>query len=115
GEAAAVDGRHLTRNQPSNRAEGPRDRLARIEDLEPLAATTRPSAGGGIAAANQIVDLVDMARPVDVGFGLAHPAFIGSEAFVLRRAGSAGDSHVGGFQKSIDAGGKDLIEVEAAD
>src|SRR5262245_25543468 len=40
--------------------------LSRIEQVEFLLAESRPGAGCGVAAADQVVDKIDMVRPVDL-------------------------------------------------
>src|SRR5882762_5922652 len=51
------------------RAERSEQMFAAVEDLQFLAAQRRPGAGGGVAAANQVVSEIDVRRPVDFRFG----------------------------------------------
>src|SRR5204862_3768595 len=61
---------------PAHHAEGLSRDLARIEQIEFLLAEFRPGAGCRVAAADQVVDEVDVVGPVYVRRGLAHPAFV---------------------------------------
>src|SRR4026208_281582 len=67
--------------------EAPERMLARVVDLELLAAERRPRAGGGVAAADQVVALVHVMRPVDARLGLATPALVTGLGFVLHGLG----------------------------
>src|SRR4029079_5266287 len=57
-------------------AERTHELLARVEELQLRAIERRPGARRRIGAADQVVDGVDMVRPVDLRLGLAEPAFV---------------------------------------
>src|SRR5581483_11989788 len=116
GEASRRNCSHLAGRQPLDGAEGARAELARIEEMEPPLAEHGPGAGRGIAAANEVEDVVHMVGPVDLRFALAHPTLIAGACFVLRALLrlSRGDQ-VGGLEQCRDAERKNLVEIEAAD
>src|SRR5258705_1083197 len=62
------------------RAERSEQMFAAVEDLQFLAAQRGPGAGGGVAAAYQVVSEIDVRRPVDFRFGGAAPAFVSRAA-----------------------------------
>src|SRR5579883_1571222 len=96
-------------------AEGAGDALARVEDLELLAAYGRPGTGRRIGGADQIVDDLDAVRPVDPRFGIAEPALIARLRFILDRLlRLAGENEIGGFEEGGDAGWEDLVEIDGA-
>ena len=65
--------------------------LPNIEQLQSLAVEQRPSTRRRIAAADQVVDLVHVAGPVDLRLRLADDALVASRRLVLRdRRGLAG-------------------------
>src|SRR5439155_208370 len=68
-----ADRDHLADLASPHHADGPGSDLACIEQIEFTLAEIRPGAGRGVAAADQVVDEIDMVRPVDVRFGLTHP------------------------------------------
>src|SRR5688500_172536 len=59
----------------------------RVEDLDLLAVQRGPRARRRIAAADHVVDEIDRIGPVDLGFGIAAPAFVARLALVLNRFG----------------------------
>src|SRR6185437_1711568 len=115
GEAGRTDRRHLARTKTLHFTEGARDRLARIEEMEPPAIRHRPRAGRWIAAADEVVDGIDGVGPVDPRLGLAHPALV-ARAFARLRAllRLAGHQQIGGFEQRRHAGREDLVEIDAA-
>src|SRR5579883_235934 len=116
GHARRRDGDDLAGTQSLNGAECSGDLLARIEYVEPPIADAGPRARCGIAAADQIVDGLDMRRPIDARLLLSHPAFVGGEAFGLRLLhGPAGGDEVGRLEQCRDAERKDLVEIDAPD
>src|SRR5215467_13317491 len=64
-------------------AEGAHQVLAAVEDLDLLAGERGPCARGGIAAADQVVDEIDVVRPVDLRFAGAAPALVARLRLVL--------------------------------
>src|SRR6185503_6606140 len=64
--------------------EAPEEDLLRIEDLQRLAAGGGPGARRRVAAADQVVDVVDRLRPVDARFRGAAPALVARVRLVLR-------------------------------
>src|SRR5579862_2938714 len=114
-EAFGAKCRHLA-DRTLDRAEGAEPVLSRIEDLDLAATEGRPCAGRRVAAADQVVDVIDVVMPVDAGLGGAAPAFVGRSAFVLDRfAVAARDDQVGRLQHRCDAQREEMVEVEAAD
>ena len=82
------------------------------DEAKQALAEHRPGAGGRIAAADEVVDEIDMVRPVDPRFSFAHPAFIGGLAFILCGLGGAsGDDEFGGLCERLDAKREDLVEI----
>src|SRR5688572_15102389 len=65
-------------------AVGSHDVFAGIENLQLAARSGAPGAGRGIAAADQVVDEIDVVRPVDARLGLAAPALVARLGFVLQ-------------------------------
>src|SRR5580658_3776048 len=122
GAAGRVDGDARRRRRDDlagamalHRGEGAGDMLLRVEEVEPAAAERRPGAGRRVAAADQIVDGLDMMAPVDARFRFAHPAFVGRLAFVLRLLPSlARSDEIGGLEQRRHAQRKDLVEIDAA-
>src|ERR1700722_4710048 len=94
-------------------AKGRRHDLPRVEQVEPLVAHRRPGARRRIAAADQIVDEIDVVRPVDAAFRFAHPALIGRLVLVLGRFGGApGHDQLSGLDQRLDPEREDLVEIE---
>src|SRR5882672_5079577 len=97
------------------RPEGAKQVLAAVEDLQLLAVERGPGAGGGIAAAYEVVGEVDVGRPVDFRFGGAAPALVARLAFVLDRFAVLARHHqVGCFQHRLDPHGEKAVEIDAA-
>src|SRR5581483_77580 len=90
----------------------PEYKLAGVEDLKPSTVQGGPCARSGIAAANQIIDVVEGLGPVDLRLGGAAPSFIAGSGLVLLRLGMlAGQDEVGGLDHRLDAHGKEAIEI----
>src|SRR3954466_4364793 len=51
--------------------------LPRVEDLQLLAVHRRPRPRRRVATADDVVGRVDMLRPAEAGFRVAHPALVG--------------------------------------
>src|SRR5262249_17269808 len=66
-----------------HRAEGARELLAAVEELQLHAVQRGPGARRRIGCADQVVNRVHVVRPVDPRFGLAEPALVGSLSLVL--------------------------------
>ena len=99
----------------AHRAESRGGDLSRVEQIEFLLAVHRPGAGRRVAAADQVVDEIDMVRPVDPRLGFAHPALIGGAAFVLGAFRSrARHDEIGGLDQRLDPEREDLVEIERA-
>ena len=86
-EAAAFDLHYLAGLEAFHRGEYVHWDFLRLEEIEFLLTPFAPSARRGIAAADEVVNLVGVVRPVDLGFGGAAPAFIGRLRFILRDFG----------------------------
>src|SRR5215212_324380 len=110
----------------AHRAEGWRHDLFRVEQIQFLSLNALwaiigfalglergPGARRRVAAADQVIDEIDMAGPVDPRFGLAHPALVGCLALVLRPFGGASaDDQIGRLQQRLDPEREDLVEIE---
>src|SRR5882762_497134 len=97
------------------RAESAEHMFAAVEDLQFLSVQSSPGAGGGIAAAYEVVDEIDVARPIDFRLGGAAPAFVARAGFVLNRfAVLAGHHQVGRFEHRRDPHREQAIEIDAA-
>src|SRR6266571_1210984 len=98
------------------RAESAEHMLAAVEDLQFLSVQSSPRAGGGITAAYEVVDEIDVARPIDFRLGGAAPAFVARAGFVLNRfAVLAGHHQVGGLEHRRDPHREQAIEINAAE
>src|SRR6266702_5456295 len=98
------------------RAESAEHMLAAVEDLQFLSVQSSPRAGGGITAAYEVVDEIDVARPIDFRLGGAAPAFVARAGFVLNRfAVLASHHHVGRFEHRRDPHREQAIEIDAAE
>src|SRR3989475_8064676 len=98
------------------RAESAEHMLAAVEDLQFLSVQSSPRAGGGTTAAYQVVDEIDVARPIDFRLGGAAPAFVARAGFVLNRfAGLAGHHPGGPFDHRRDPHREQAIEIDAAE
>src|SRR5881628_940080 len=98
------------------RAESAEHMLAAVEDLQFLSVQSSPGAGGGITAAYEVVDEIDVARPIDFRLGGAAPAFVARAGFVLNRfAVLAGHHQVGRFEHRRDPHREQAIEIDAAE
>src|SRR6266850_2842915 len=98
------------------RAECAEQMFAAVEDLQFLAAQRGPGAGGGVAAAYQVVSEFDMRGPVDFRFGGAAPALVARAALVLHRLAVLARHHqVGRFEHRSDPHREQAIEIDAAE
>src|SRR6266571_4750685 len=98
------------------RAESAEHMFAAVEDLQFLSVQSSPGAGGGITAAYEVVDEIDVARPIDFRLGGAAPAFVARAGFVLNRfAVLAGHHQVGRFEHRRDPHREQAIEIDAAE
>src|SRR5713101_2979945 len=96
------------------RSESAEHMFAAVEDLQFLSVQSSPGAGGGIAAAYEVVDEIDMARPVDFRLGGAAPSFVARAGFVLNRFAVLARHHqVGRFEHRRDPHRKQAIEIDA--
>ena len=85
GDAEAVVAQSRSRCRwPLDLGEGARGVFAGVEQLQLLAVEQRPRARRRIAAADQVVDEIDVIVPVDARFGIAAPTFIARLRLVLR-------------------------------
>src|SRR5712692_2578986 len=97
----------------ADRAESWRHDLFRVEQIKLLVAMHRPGAWRRVAAADQVIDEIDVTRPVDARLGVAHPALIGRLFLVLGPFGGApGGDEVGGLHQRLDPKRKDLVEIK---
>src|SRR6185503_17519069 len=97
-------------------AEGSHRMLARVEDLQLAAAQGGPRARRRVAAADHVVDEVDMVGPVQPGFGLAAPAFVGRLRLVLHHfLVPARDHQIGRLEHRLHAHRKQAVEVHGAE
>ena len=65
------------------RRKRPKHMFATVKQRHPDAAKHRPGTGRRIAGANQVVDLINVVRPVDSCFLLMKPAFVAGIRLVL--------------------------------
>src|SRR5262249_6483169 len=84
-----ADRDHLADFASAHHAKGLSRELARVEQIEFLLAEFRPGAGCGVAAADQVVDEIDMVCPVYLRLGFANPALVGRPALILGALGRA--------------------------
>ena len=83
-QRAVVDRHDLAELLALHLGEGAGDALRRVEHEQLLAIERGPGAGCGIAAADQVVDDVDVVRPVDARFRIADDALVAGVRLVLR-------------------------------
>src|SRR6202140_3167061 len=89
------------------------DVFASVEQLQLPALERGPRGRCRVAAADQVVDQVDMVVPIDSGLGRATPSLIARLGLVLRAVGgTAADHEVCGILQSSDPHGKQAIEVQ---
>src|SRR6202035_702300 len=97
---------------PRDGAESPGAMADHVVDSYLLPLNRRPGAGGWIAAANQVIDLVDVCLPVDSGFQVAAPPLVGRQFFTLRDLLTlSGNDEIRRFDQRIDPERKEAIEV----
>src|SRR5467141_821515 len=98
------------------RAESAEHLFAAVEDLQFLSVQRGPCARRRIAPAYEVIDEVDVARPIDFRLGGAAPAFVARAGFVLNRfAVLAGHHQVGRFEHRRDPHWEQAIEIDAAE
>src|SRR6202048_4580401 len=86
-----------------------------LEHLEVLSIDRGPGAWGGIAAADEAIDLDPRLAPVDARIVRSATTFIGGFGLVLLDAGSLpGFDEIDGFQHRIDTHWKEPVEIDAA-
>src|SRR6267378_3061004 len=87
-----------------------------VEDLQFLAVQRGPGAGGGVAAAYEVVSEIDMRRPVDFCLGGAAPAFVARAGFVLHGLALLARHHqVGRFEHRRHSHREQTIEIDAGE
>src|SRR5579863_956244 len=96
-------------------AEGAREMFARLEHSQLLAVQERPRRRRRIAAADEVVDLVDVIVPVDLSFRVAAPTLVARLRLVLhRRLGAAADDEIRGLLERLDAHRVQAVEIDRA-
>src|SRR3989441_1323012 len=98
------------------RAESAEHMLAAVEDLQFLSVQSSPRAGGGITAAYEVIDEIDVHRPMVFRRGGRAPAFVARAGFVLTGFGVLARHHqVGRFEYRRDPHREQAIEIDAAE
>src|SRR5882672_9123503 len=94
-------------------AERAHEMLAAVENLDFLAVQRGPGSRRRIAAADEVVREIDVARPVDLRLGGAAPALVAGLALVLDDlAVLAGHDEVRRLDHRLDAHGKEPVEID---
>src|SRR6185369_6955689 len=90
--------------------------FARVKYLQLFAVMRRPGPGCRVAAANQVIDVVDGLGPVDSGFGGAAPTLVARLRFVLHGFRVlAGDYQISRFQHRAHAQREQAVEINRAE
>src|SRR3990170_2899556 len=99
-----------------HRAEGAHWMLARVEDLQLGAAERGPGARRRIAAADRVVDEVDVVRPVELRLGLAAPALVSGLRLVLHDLMMLiSEDQIGRFEHRLHPHREQAVEVHRAE
>src|ERR1700724_2636319 len=110
--ALAFDSRHRADGALDLR-KSPMGVFASIEQLQLPALERGPRGRCRVAAADQVVDQVDVVVPIAPGLGRATPSLIARLGLVLRAVGGPAAHHeVCGILQSSDPHGKQAIEVD---
>src|SRR4051794_2070408 len=87
--------------------------FAAIKDLQFRAVQRGPGAGRGVAAPDQVVNVLDRPAPLDARLCLAAPSFVSGLALVLHGLlVPTRDDKVGSLQHCLDAHWKELVEID---
>jgi len=99
---------------PLTLAKGTRRMLARGVQLQFLTLERRPCGRSRIAAADEVVDEIEVVMPVDPRFGITAPTFVARLGFILHPAhGAVGCDQVGSLLEGCNPHRKQAVEIDA--
>src|SRR5579872_3972797 len=112
-EAGCSDINHLPEREAAHLAEGAGGALGAVEEIKLPPAIACPGAGRGVTAADEIIEGIDMPRPIDPGLGIPHPTLIAGLGLILKHGTILALAHeLRRLEECFHAQGEDLVEIE---